>query len=61
MEQDNPDRRPFWSNAQTNEQQFGLLSIDCNKIKIDGSRSDWEAEPPVQERNGQVEETLHPS
>jgi len=42
FELDNPDRRPFWSNAQTNEQQFGLLSFDRHKIKLDGELDDWE-------------------
>lgn len=46
MEYDNPDRRPFWSNIQTNEQNFGLLSFDPGKyepsIYIDGSLKDWE-------------------
>ncbi|MEA2120651.1 hypothetical protein, partial [Halovibrio sp. HP20-50] len=28
MDFDNPNRRPYWSNAQTSEQQFGLLSFD---------------------------------
>ncbi|RCW62867.1 hypothetical protein [Saliterribacillus persicus] len=42
MDYDNPDRRPFWSNAQTNEQQFGLLSFDRHKIKVDGDPSEWE-------------------
>lgn len=41
MDYDNPDRRPFWSNAQTNEQQFGLLSFDRHKIQVDGSIEDW--------------------
>lgn len=45
MDYDNPDRRPFWSNAQTNEQQFGLLSFDRHKIRINGDTSDW-SEPP---------------
>ncbi|MFC7687171.1 hypothetical protein ACFQU5_14845 [Ureibacillus sp. GCM10028918] len=40
---DNPDRRPYWSNAQTNEQQFGLLSFDRLKIKVDGDATDWDA------------------
>ncbi|UFU00541.1 hypothetical protein KO561_06255 [Radiobacillus kanasensis] len=40
-ELDNPDRRPFWSNAQTNEQHFGLLSFDPLKVKVDGKLSDW--------------------
>ncbi|NMA18037.1 MAG: hypothetical protein GX939_04705 [Clostridiaceae bacterium] len=45
MDYDNPDRRPFWSNAQTNEQQFGLLSFDRHKIKIDGDTEEWQTEP----------------
>ncbi|WP_088009493.1 hypothetical protein [Indiicoccus explosivorum] len=44
LDYDNPDRRPFWSNAQTNEQQFGLLSFDRHKIGVDGE-DDWETEP----------------
>ena len=47
MDYDNPDRRPFWANAQTNEQQFGLLSFDPTEnettmIKVDGRKEDWE-------------------
>ena len=45
MDYDNPDRRPFWSNDQTNEQQFGLLSFDPGEkliIGIDGKSEDWE-------------------
>jgi hypothetical protein len=42
LELDNPDRRPYWSNAQTNEQQFGLLSFDRHKVKLDGETVDWE-------------------
>jgi hypothetical protein len=45
MDYDNPNRRPFWSNIQTNEQRFGLLSFDPGKyeptIYIDGSTEDW--------------------
>ena len=40
MDYDNPDRRPFWSNAQTNEQHFGLLNFDRLKVKINGT-DDW--------------------
>ena len=50
MDVDNPDRRPFWSNDQTNEQQFGLLSFDPGeklKIKVDGEVTDWEGEDPL--------------
>lgn len=42
MDYDNPDRRPFWSNAQTNEQQFGLLSFDRHKVKVNG-KDDWQS------------------
>lgn len=41
MDHDNPDRRPYWSNAQTNEQQFGLLSFDRHKIKLNGQSKGW--------------------
>ena len=50
MDFDNADRRPFWSNDQTNEQQFGLLSFDPGeklKIKVDGDVTDWEGEEPL--------------
>ncbi|MBM7580452.1 hypothetical protein JOD21_003137 [Jeotgalibacillus terrae] len=40
MDYDNPDRRPFWSNAQTNEQQFGLLSFDRHLGKVNGKRDE---------------------
>jgi len=47
MDYDNPNRRPFWSNAQTNEQHFGLLSFDRLKIRLDGDKSDWENIEPL--------------
>ncbi|SIT72121.1 hypothetical protein [Edaphobacillus lindanitolerans] len=53
MDYDNPDRRPFWSNAQTNEQQFGLLSFDRLKVKVDGNADDWTGKP-VYEKDGGV-------
>nr|WP_217563450.1 hypothetical protein [Halalkaliarchaeum desulfuricum] len=38
----NPSRRPYWSNAQTPEQRFGLLSFDsADRIRLDGSQGDW--------------------
>ncbi|WP_404406077.1 hypothetical protein [Jeotgalibacillus malaysiensis] len=40
MDYDNPDRRPFWSNAQTNEQQFGLLSFDRHLGRINGGKDE---------------------
>lgn len=54
VDYDNPDRRPFWSNAQTNEQQFGLLSFDRLKINVDGNTEDWETEPLYDKNNGDL-------
>ena len=46
MDFDNPDRRPFWNNVQTNEQHFGLLEFKPGKkekeIIVDGNAKDWE-------------------
>ncbi|RJS58673.1 hypothetical protein [Bacillus sp. PK3_68] len=42
MEFDDPNRRPYWSNAQTNEQQFGIVSFDRLKIRVDGKTDDWD-------------------
>ncbi|MGM0898905.1 MAG: hypothetical protein ACQEV0_13455 [Bacillota bacterium] len=49
MDYDNPDERPFWSNAQTNEQQFGLLSFDRHKVKVDGE-DDWQEDSVLHEK-----------
>ncbi|VEF49512.1 glycosyl transferase family protein [Bacillus freudenreichii] len=54
MDYDNPDRRPFWSNAQTNEEQFGLLSFDRHKIQVDGKVDEWEKEPLYQKDKGNM-------
>ncbi|WP_424236816.1 hypothetical protein [Bhargavaea ginsengi] len=54
MDYDNPDRRPFWSNAQTNEQQFGLLSFDRLKVQVDGEVSDWNGQPLYKKEDGPV-------
>ncbi len=51
MDYDNRDRRAYWSNAQTNEQQFGLLSFDRFKIKVDGNNNDWQGVPPIYTSN----------
>ncbi len=46
MDYDNPDRRPFWSNVQTSEQMFGLMSFDPGAaemiVQVDGKTKDWE-------------------
>jgi hypothetical protein len=45
MDLDNPDRRPYWSNVQTNEQHFGLLSFEPSsnekQLFVDGLVGDW--------------------
>ncbi|MFO8069990.1 MAG: hypothetical protein R6U02_08495 [Alkalibacterium sp.] len=54
MELDDPDRRPYWSNVQTNEQRFGLLSYETHKKPLDGDRDKWQED----ERLTQKEEGL---
>ncbi len=41
MELDNPDRRPYWSNQQTSEQHFGLLSFETHKLPLDGKKAKY--------------------
>lgn len=57
-----PNRRPFWSNVQTPEQRFGLLTFDpAGKVSLDGSAGDWTdarrlsptSGDAVSDRNGQ--------
>ncbi|MGI6349022.1 MAG: hypothetical protein ACOXZ0_03810 [Eubacteriales bacterium] len=52
MDYDNPDRRPYWSNVQTNEQRYGVLCFDRHKIKIDGNMNEWQAEPLYHKNRG---------
>lgn len=47
MELDNPDRRPYWSNVQTNEQRFGVLKFESDKMIIDGSKDKWKDNEPL--------------
>ncbi|WP_232423500.1 MULTISPECIES: hypothetical protein [Bacillus] len=54
MDYDNPNRRPYWSNAQTNEQQFGLLSFDRLKIQVDGDVSEWSIAPLYEKSQGDL-------
>ncbi|WP_010308806.1 hypothetical protein [Kurthia senegalensis] len=58
MDLDNPDRRPYWSNAQTSEQQFGLLSFDRLKVKVDGRDDDWEGVQSLYTSNGAVQSLM---
>ncbi|MCT2534889.1 hypothetical protein NC661_03880 [Aquibacillus koreensis] len=61
MDYDNPDRRPFWDNIQTNEQHFGLLSFEPGtkekQYLVDGDTSDWranDAKPMIEASNGPI-------
>ena len=51
MDLDDPDRRPYWSNPQTNEQGFGLLAFDPGETAgvcyVDGDVSEWNGDTPV--------------
>jgi hypothetical protein len=51
MDLDLSDRRPFWSNTQTNEQEFGLMAFEpgeeTSKCYIDGDISDWKEDTPL--------------
>lgn len=48
MDFDDPDRRPYWSNPQTNEQEFGLLAFDpgttASVCYVDGDVSEWNSD-----------------
>jgi hypothetical protein len=51
MDLDIVDRRPFWSNPQTNEQHFGVLAFEPgSKESIsysDGNMEDWKKDKPI--------------
>ena len=55
MDFDLPDRRPFWSNPQTNEQEFGLLAFDPGKRNVclvDGRLDEWADQAAVATQDG---------
>ncbi|MEG2454928.1 MAG: hypothetical protein RSC08_01645 [Oscillospiraceae bacterium] len=49
-------KTPYWSDYQTNEQYFGILSFDPGKEEsvcyVDGDVSEWAATSPVSEQDG---------
>lgn len=51
MDLDIADRRPYFSNTQTNEQRFGVLAFDPGEKKrvsyVDGSTAEWKKEKPI--------------
>lgn len=51
MDLDIPDRRAYWSNPQTSEQEFGLLSFEPGNAKsicyVDGDVSEWKKSKPL--------------
>jgi hypothetical protein len=56
MDLDVPDARPFWSNYQTNEQNFGILAFDPGVARtichVDGDLSDWKDDTPIAKGTG---------
>lgn len=52
---DNPERRPYWSNTQTNEQKFGLVSFEPLKIKVAGYEEEWTNEPLYEKKRGPLQ------
>ncbi len=56
MDYTDPERRVFWSDVQTSEQNFGLLSFDPGltrmQVLVDGDFEDWEGERPLVETGG---------
>jgi hypothetical protein len=56
-------RRPYWSNVETNEQMFGLLTFEPGEfelpIKLDGIISDWDHIDLVHQFDGLKIKTTH--
>ena len=48
---DTPDTRPFWSNVQTCEQAFGILTFDPGETSsvcyVDGDGGEWAMDTPI--------------
>jgi hypothetical protein len=51
MDLDVPERRAYWSNPQTNEQEFGVLAFEpgenVSKCYVDGDISEWKNTKPL--------------
>ena len=51
MQFEDPSRRPFWHNAQANEQSFGILAFDPGAAKVisdvDGDIDEWKNDKPT--------------
>lgn len=55
-----PSRRPYWSNIETPEQQFGLLSFDpADGISLDGSERDWDGADKIMPDGTTQSESLY--
>lgn len=56
MDYTDPDRRAFWSDMQTSEQNFGLISFDPGlsrmQVLTDGDFEDWAETAPLIEAGG---------
>ncbi|MCQ4637260.1 hypothetical protein NE619_11050 [Anaerovorax odorimutans] len=48
-------RTPFWSDIQTNEQMFGIITFDPGEVRsicyVDGDISEWQSVKPVIEKD----------
>jgi hypothetical protein len=56
MDLDIPERRSYWSNTQTNEQEFGLMAFDPGIEKsisyVDGDVSEWKEDKAISASKG---------
>ena len=56
MDYDLPDRRVFWSNAQSSEQGYGILAFDPGDGQsvcyVDGTIAEWQKVKPLAQMNG---------
>lgn len=54
MDYTDPDRRAFWNDLQTSEQNFGLLEFvpGDGSRRLDGDLSEWQGGEPVAEKDG---------
>lgn len=56
MELDDPQRRPYWDNLQTNEQHFGVLAFDpgaeSSVCYIDGNYDEWGITDQILKKRG---------
>lgn len=53
MDYDDPDRRAYWHDMQTSEQNYGLLAFDpADQLAIDGVSTEWEESDLISQTGG---------